>query len=288
MKTEKIKLHGRFGTYKGVVWGRGNEQKVLALHGWLDNCLSFNFLAPIIAQQGYEVVAIDFPGHGRSDHRAKGHFNHFVDYVLDIQEVLKQLKWSQTILLGHSMGAAMAQMYSVSCPETIKKLILIENLGAVPPYQPGTAAENLREALAQWNNHSLKHKNHYPTVEKALQARQKATPIEAEFLKPMVERGLKKTKKGYRWRTDKRLRLRSLFRISEQMTQDFLASKKPETLVILAQPTSYAMSYPSANERLKALKPEKMVHLAGHHHLHMDQADSVAKPILDFLKNPAN
>lgn len=281
---KKITLKCKYGKIKGLVWGKGNPKKILALHGWLDNAASFCELAPKLAEIGYEVVAIDFPGHGKSDHRSKGHFTHFIDFVLDVQNVIKELQWKQLSLLGHSMGAAMAHMYAITNPEHIEKLIMIENLGPVPAYEPGSAAENLQEALLQWHKHTTKHIHFYPTVDMALKVRLKATPQDAKILRPLVKRGLKKTKKGYHWRTDKRLRLRSMIRFSEQIVQDALSSKRPPTQLILASPQTYALSYPTSQQRRKKLSPESYVKIKGHHHLHMDNAQEVFHEIKTFIE----
>ena len=57
-------------------------KKILCLHGWLDNSASFNRLAPLLLvdsksslseehqQQPMEIVALDFPGHGLSQHKS--------------------------------------------------------------------------------------------------------------------------------------------------------------------------------------------------------------------------
>lgn len=282
MKKKTIKC--KFGKIKGLVWGQGNKKKILALHGWLDNAASFCELAPKLAKQGYEVIAIDFPGHGKSDHRAKGHFAHFIDFVLDVQNVIKTLKWEKFTLVGHSMGAAMAQMYSITNEEQVEKLIMIENLGPVPAYETSSIKENLTEALSQWHSHTTKHKHFYPTVDVGLKTRIKVTPMDENILRPMVARGLKKTKRGYHWRTDKRLRLRSMVRFSEEVVQDALSAKKPKTQLIIATPLTYALKYPSFEKRREKLNPESYVEIEGHHHLHMDNAEEVFQAINKFLK----
>jgi len=281
----EVSFQCKYGKIAGLCWGKGNKKKILALHGWLDNAASFAQLAPFLAEKGYEVIAIDFAGHGHSDHRSDGHFTHFIDFVLDIQDVLNELKWIKPILLGHSMGAAMAQMYSASFPEKIEKLIMIENIGPVPAYKKGTAASNLKEALLQWENHTTEHKHFYLNIKTALKARSKATPIQPENLYPMVERGLKKTIKGYHWRTDKRLRLRSPFRFSEKVIQDMLSSIKPKTLLILAKPYTYALSYKSVEKRIKKLNPDNYIEINGHHHLHMDNASEIYSAVEKFLNS---
>ncbi len=285
---KELSFETRFGDIAALQWGTGNKQRILALHGWLDNAASFWHLAPLLIAQGYEFTAIDFPGHGHSDHRAPGHNYGFIDYVIDIQAVMEQMEVPVT-LVCHSMGAAIATMYAAAYPEHVKQLILIENLGPIPPYVPGKAVESLREALDLWQAHSLEHKRFYPHIEKAIKARQKATPMPAEVIRPMVERGLCQTTKGHHWRTDKRLRLRSFFRMSEQQVQEFLQATQVPTQLIVAEPRTYALQYPSIEDRIKALDPDRLDSLPGDHHLHMTHAQNVADVIIDFLKkNPSS
>ena len=66
----EIRTHAM--TLQGLQWGkldREDQPKVLALHGRLDNAASFSGLAPLLAKEGYHVVAPDLPGHGRSPER---------------------------------------------------------------------------------------------------------------------------------------------------------------------------------------------------------------------------
>ena len=58
------------------------DPPVIALHGWLDNAASFTPLANFLS--GIRLIAIDFPGHGKSEHRTGANAYHFVDYAADI------------------------------------------------------------------------------------------------------------------------------------------------------------------------------------------------------------
>jgi pimeloyl-ACP methyl ester carboxylesterase len=281
---KELTFETRFGEIAALQWGTGQPEKILALHGWLDNAASFWQLAPLLVKHGYEITAIDFPGHGHSDHRAPGHNYGFVDYVIDIQAVMEQMQQPLT-LLCHSMGAAIAVMYAAAYPEQIKRMVLIENLGPVPPYQPGKAVQSLREALDLWGKHTLEHKRFYANITQAIKARQQATPMDADVIEPMVERGLYQTTKGLHWRTDKRLRLRSFFRMSEQQIQEFLQAIQVPTQLIVAEPKTYALDYPVVEDRIKALNPNRLDKLPGDHHLHMTHAREVADVIIDFLQD---
>lgn len=284
MTPSELTFATRSGDLAALEWGAGNTHLILALHGWLDNAASFSHLAPLLTQQDYHVIAIDFPGHGRSHHRAVGHNYGFIDYLLDIQPVFDQLTQPLTVI-AHSMGAAIVSLYVAAYPKAVDKLVLIENLGAIPPYQKGEATDKLRRSLDEWRDHSLKHQRHYPSVEHAIKARQKATPMPANILRPMIERGLGKTVKGYHWITDKRLRLGSLVSLDEPQIQEFLTDIKVPTQLIMAEPLSYAMNYPTLQNRIDALKPQRIDKLKGDHHVHMTEADAVAERILGFLSS---
>ena len=281
-QVKNLTFETRYGNIAALQWGSGNSNKVLALHGWLDNAASFWHLAPLLAEHDMEITAIDFPGHGQSDHRAAGHSYGFIDYVIDIQAVVKQMNQPLT-LLCHSMGAAIAVMYAAAFPEQINRLVLLENLGPIPPYQPGKAVTALRNALKLWDKHTLIHKHFYADVKLAIEARQEATPMASDIIKPRVERGLCETPQGYHWRTDKRLKLRSFFRMSEQQIQEFLTATQVPTQLIIAEPRSYALEYPMFKDRLKALNPTQFDQLPGDHHLHMTNATAVADLILTFM-----
>lgn len=283
-KPKSITFETRYGNIAALQWGSGNKEKVLALHGWLDNAASFWHLAPLLAEHDFEITAIDFPGHGHSDHRAPGHNYGFIDYVMDIQAVVKQME-HPVHLLCHSMGAAIAVMYAAAFPEHVKKMVLLENVGPVPPYQPGKAVESLREALKLWDKHTLVHKRFYQDIDQAIKARNEATPMDSEIIRPLVERGLCETPQGYHWRTDKRLRLRSFFRMSEPQIQEYLSATSVPTQLIIGKPRTYALQYPMLDDRLKALNADEFIEINGDHHLHMSQAQATSLSILKFL-NP--
>ena len=50
---------------------------VLCLHGWLDNADSFKGLAPLVAKDGWDVLSLDLPGHGLSDHTVRSYVSSF-------------------------------------------------------------------------------------------------------------------------------------------------------------------------------------------------------------------
>ena len=123
--TETIRFEVARLTFHGRCFGPVDEIPVLALHGWLDNAASFTRLGPLLT--GCRVIAIDQRGHGMTDHLNRPY--HIWDGVPDVIGILDALGWEQAILLGHSMGAAVATLVASAYPDRIEALWLVEGLG---------------------------------------------------------------------------------------------------------------------------------------------------------------
>ena len=74
-------------------WGNKDKPLIIATHGWLDNSNSFIPLMSFL--KDYRVIAVDFPGHGLSQHRQHGYPLHLTDYVFDLEQVVKHIKQLQ-------------------------------------------------------------------------------------------------------------------------------------------------------------------------------------------------
>jgi pimeloyl-ACP methyl ester carboxylesterase len=82
------------------------------------------------------AVAFDFSGHGRSP-GAIGRYT-YDELAKDISEVANSQQLDQFVLVGHSMGAAVAAQYAASHPARVKALVLVDPppaAGAVPADQ---------------------------------------------------------------------------------------------------------------------------------------------------------
>jgi len=125
----------------GLVFGPTDGVPVLALHGWLDNAGSFETLAPLISNAN--IVAIDLPGHGLSDHRSPDSSYQVWDDLPQLFGLLDQLGWDKCILLGHSRGAMIATLMAAAMPERFTALITLD--GMLPyPADDGNAIKHLR------------------------------------------------------------------------------------------------------------------------------------------------
>jgi pimeloyl-ACP methyl ester carboxylesterase len=111
----KINLH-YFDT------GDNSKPPVLLLHGLGDEADTWRHVIPLL-QPGYRVIAPDLPGFGRSE---KGKRDYSIPFFIDtLLELLNFLSITRTILVGHSMGAMIAQALALKDPQRVERLVLI-------------------------------------------------------------------------------------------------------------------------------------------------------------------
>lgn len=268
----------------GLAWGPPDGEPVLALHGWLDNAASFTALAPLLP--GCRVVAVDFPGHGRSQHRAPGARYHFIDYVADAGAMLDALGWDAATLLGHSLGGAAASILAGALPGRVRRLVLVEALGPLPA-KPGEAPEQFARAWRGLQGLAAKHPPVYPDVAAALAARVRATGMRDDSARPIVERGLRPVAGGLTWRTDRRLTVPSLQRLAESQVREYLAAIRSPTLLVAAGGGSPVLGTDVLRGRARCVSSLELCTLGGGHHLHLDDASAVAGVIRPFLARAA-
>lgn len=120
---------GRCESRRGVAglrWGSpAGEHKMLAVHGRLDNAASFNFVGPIFAAAGYELVAIDLPGHGHSPWKPDGIYS-LLSQAASIAQALDALGWSSCTMLAHSLGCSYATVVVGALPGRFAACVFIE------------------------------------------------------------------------------------------------------------------------------------------------------------------
>ena len=85
-----IEKHFTFNgfTYAAQLWGEDGGLPVIALHGWLDNALSFSVIAPYLAQ--FRLLALDLSGQGHTDHRSQDATYHIWDDVPQLLGIVEQ------------------------------------------------------------------------------------------------------------------------------------------------------------------------------------------------------
>jgi pimeloyl-ACP methyl ester carboxylesterase len=260
-------------------WHADKPQKILALHGWLDNAASFDELAPHLSD--YHLVAVDLPGHGWSDHRPlQGSYNIWDDLV-DLIRLIDKLGWQHGHVLGHSRGAMIGFLLAVTQPKRVSSLIGLDALTPLPkPVEE--APKNLRDFVRGYLSLAHKKLPSYASEEAALNARLQASDMSEDAARLLLHRGLRKEGDVYRWTTDARLTLASAVRLTEEHNRHFVEALQVPCKVLLAE-QGLIKQFPLLEE-LQAYPDISFEILPGRHHFHMEeQAAQVAKKIADFL-----
>lgn len=261
-------------------WGDPSLPPLLALHGWLDNAASFDRLAPLLCRH-FHIVALDLPGHGRSEHRPPGAWYHYVDYPGEVLAAADQLGWQQFGLLGHSLGGTLASVLAAAWAERVGQLLLIEALGPLAA-EAGQALTQLQRALGQRAALQAKALRIFPSEADAVQARVQANGLSPEAARILVSRGLRAVTGGFVWSSDARLTLASPQRYVEAQVLALLEGIRAPTHLILAQPAPAFLDEAIVNARIARVPGIQVVRLPGHHHLHLEDPQPVAAAILAF------
>ncbi len=284
MKAAPVNIHLSWGTLEGLHWARPGAPKVLCLHGWLDNAASFVPLAPYL--KDFDLLAVDFAGHGFSSHRPETSRYYFPDHLYDVDAALDELGWDSCHIIGHSMGGGIASGFAAALPERVNRLVLLDAIGilTLPPDQ---AARQLRLSMksARKNRSNLRP---YESIEEAVLARQKNSDLSDYATHLLCERSLEHIGDYYQWRTDPRLNWRSPLLFTDEQMLNLLAAIRSPTLVITSPSVIEYLGEEMVQKRLLALADCKHVTDDGHHHFHMEQPEHIGACITGFLQQQAN
>ena len=251
-------------------------QRILALHGWLDNAASILPLAGHLPE--FDIVALDMAGHGRSAHRsADGEYNIWSD-LPDIEAVADALGWDRFNLIGHSRGAMVSCLFASSLPERVERLVLLDGLAALAA-EPGECTAQLAAFLRDKKRLLDRPGRVFSSLQEAVEVR-KRSGLSSAAARLIAERNLKPADNGWCWSHDARLRGASAFKLTEAHNAAVMAGLSMPALVLFAEEGM------GARERALPPLPGTLTveTVPGSHHCHMEaSADLIAERIRKFL-----
>src|SRR5262245_834674 len=107
-----------------AVQGRQLGVPVLLLHGITDSRRSFDRVMPRLPAS-IRAFAVSQRGHGDSDRPEDGYAPH--DFAADIAAFMDRFQLPASVIVGHSMGATVAQRFAIEYPERTCGLVLISS-----------------------------------------------------------------------------------------------------------------------------------------------------------------
>lgn len=270
---------------RGKRWGNSGGVPVIALHGWLDNCASFDFLTPLL--ENVDLIALDLAGHGRSAHRsAHAAYNIWLD-VSEVLEVAEHVGWKEFALLGHSRGAMIATLLAGAFPEKITHLAVIEAL--IPqPQEADEAPAQLASSINVLKSLRQKPRRYYQNFESAEAARRNGfVALNHEDAHALAVRGVQQDDRGYYWANDYKAMAPSEIKFTLEQAEAFLKCLNLD-VALFAGEGGLVNSFHELDNLLIKYPHIKKIELTGSHHLHMsEQCEAIARYLNDYFQKQA-
>ncbi len=208
-------------TLAGCQWGDADApapRTMVCTHGWQDNAASFQALGEALERSGsagWQLIAVDLPGHGLSDHLPPSQFYNLWDFVPLLCTWLETLP-GPVWLCGHSMGAMVLTQLAAARPDLARGLVTLDMLGLVREFDAKAQVEGLLRTLRE-QTAGLPASRLSPDFEHAVSRRQRfGSPQRPEANRALVRRGAEQLAEGWRFRLDPRVRHGSVMRLTTE------------------------------------------------------------------------
>lgn len=265
----------------GKQWGNPDGEPTIGLHGWLDNANTFDRLAPLLPELNF--IALDFAGHGQSDHRAEGVHYHPLYDMQDVLAVANALNWHQFHVIGHSMGASIASELAAMFPDRVRSSVQIDGFLATGGSTPENRIEQSRLAIEKILNPHHKARV-FDNIDSMARRVTEATDQTMDAARTLVSRGHKAVDGGITWRTDPRIRYPTPLRHSREQIDLLLRNATSPSLLIVAEQGDkwYQGEIDNAARHHPNLEIRRM---PGPHHIHLepDHVETVAGHVREFF-----
>ena len=261
----------------------------IALHGWLDNCASFDCLTPYLSN--IQCLAIDLAGHGASDH-----YPGLIDYPLwsevgAIYAIADQMGWQRFGVIGHSRGAMMALCLAGVYPERISHLLMLDAL--LPSLiRPEEAPQRMISSIEEVQRRVRRKISLYPSYNEAITARcqSRFSPLSKASAELLAVRGLVEVNSKFHWHADGKLWALSNLGVTKEILDSFVTRITAKCVLLLGenglmqQLKTQPVALAQHQQIVKQLNID--VHtISGGHFLHMEESvQAVAQLVNDVTK----
>ena len=181
------------GPISALLWG-AEPAKVVFLHGGGQNAHTWD---TVILGLGLPALAIDLPGHGRSDWREDGDYGPALN-ARAVEPVIRDLAPHADLVVGMSLGGLTGMRLAVSAPDLVRRLVMIDVTPSAPErHEQMTRAQMGAVALVQGERT-------FPSFESMVDAAVVASPHRSrESLQRGVFHNSKQLEDGtWTWRYD--------------------------------------------------------------------------------------
>jgi pimeloyl-ACP methyl ester carboxylesterase len=236
--------------------GRGSDALVF-VHGWTCDHSFWRAQVPAFAAKS-RVIAVDLPGHGRSD-KPK------VSYTMDlfaraVGAVLREAKVKRAVLVGHSMGTPVVRQFYRRFPDQTLALVFVD--GSLWPFAPRAMTESFLAPL----------RADYAGA---------ARPMVEGMVRPMKSDALREEVKAVMLAAPAHVGVSAM----EGMFDESLWKEDAINVPVLAVIAKSPFWQPDAEQRFRRLAPRLDFRMweGVSHFLMMDKPDEFNRELADFL-----
>jgi non-heme chloroperoxidase len=162
-----------------VEQGSRDGAAIVMIHGYSDTHRSFDLIRPHLPR-AWRTIAVTQRGHGLSDKPQTSYA--LRDFTADVSGLLDALDIERAIIVGHSMGAAVALHVAATYPERVAGLVL---MGAFAAFGDKDAVDELARTVESFGDELD------PEFVLAFQESTCAQMIPQRFLETVVNESLK-------------------------------------------------------------------------------------------------
>lgn len=270
-------------------WGSDSDQPLLLSHGGFDFARTMDVFAPMLAAEGWKVVAWDHRGHGNSEHAA------LYSWDADIRDgiaVLDSVTAEAVPVIGHSKGGAIALSMANIRPDRVSALVNLDGMPSNRTVPDISDRERKRLMTSELSNRmDFRRTAHESlrkpgTLEELAARRKKMNPrLSDEWLRYLVTVGATESEDGWRWNLDPSMRFGGFGPFRPEWSLARMPGIGVPLLAFLGIEQE-AMGWGTHPEDIEPWLPPgaTLVPLKGvGHFVHIEQPDVIANLILEFL-----
>ena len=274
--SQRLRLHY-------IDWGNETAPAMLMVHGIHDHCRTWDDLAAGFVHD-YHVVAADLRGHGDSQWLSGSSYQ-YLDYIYDLHQLVQQADLAPVVLVGHSMGGAIAALFAGIYPELVTKLVVIEGIGLWSAMQPEVPVQDrIRTWIDATRRLAARLPRRYEDLSEAYQRMQQANPqLSEEQALHLTVHGSNQNEDGtYSWKYDNYTHNFSSSGFTSEETVDLWQRIDCPTLIVNAQHgLEHRIGHDDTQQYFSDLRTHE-IPAAGHWTYH-DQRDQVLEHLQQFL-----
>ena len=281
-EASRSELSGRAGSMALTRWGPDASSPIVLLHGWMDCGAAWQLLVDCLPDD-WPLLAVDWPGYGRSARRADHYW--FPEHFAELDWLLDEISpHAPARLIGHSMGGTVASMYAGIRPGRVAWLVNMEGFG-----MPALPQAQLPGLLAGWLDslRALPAARRYADLEELAAALMRANPrLPVAHARFLARAWTRPVTGGFEILADPRQQLRTPIRYARADVEICWAGALAPQLLLYGAESAHADNVLGNDgfARLRQLMPALTIEAiaeAGHMLLH-EQPQRVAAAITRF------